>query len=799
MSKYPFPPALSIALAFSSAAFAQSVPTDIQLPGTQPGQVGELQSVVDCTTCHGGYDQSVEPVHHWHGSMMAQAARDPLFWATVAVAEQDFPGSGDFCIRCHSPGGWLGGRSTPTDGSALAGKDAEGVSCDVCHQLTDPSGLDHAGVQVAPFLAHDEGTLPAGYYGSSMLVLSPNGATQFGPYATSMPQHAMVQSAFHRRSDLCGSCHDVSNPAVGDLAPGHGAQVPLADGSFSGVPGTPVDTKAAFQNFPFAYGSVERTFSEHAAGLLSKTRVADFPNLPSELRQGAILDAYQAAIAGGPQGDYADGTMRLFSCQTCHMPPVQGKGAKQNGAPLRSDLPLHDITGGNAWVPEAIKHLDGKGGLVLGGGLTAAEEAALDAGVQRAVANLQSAAALEVDGNTVRIVNLTGHKLITGFPEGRRLWVNVRWKDAGGGLLREDGAYGDLEVQHQGSPLTVRALLDLEDPNGHVIEAHLGITQAWAAKLVGLGWDASLVLDYDRLTGAPEWTLGQLAQSPPGTVHETFHFVLNDTIVSDNRIPPYGYDYDEALVRSALPVPVNQFGDPGPGGTFEHWADIALSPPVGAASAEIDLFYQTTSWEYVQFLSLADTNASAHLAEAPDDLLDAWLNTGMSEPVVMASATWFPDCNGNGIPDAVDVGTGASADCNQNDVPDECEGAVETIRLGSPPNQSAFLPGLSSGPVVGATWDPWVDHAAFAPTAVLDLVGVAAQPANVPLPGLGTLLLDVSGPLPLFAVPSGSSFAIPIPLKCSLVGAQLTAQAASLDGLGGAALTNALDITIGAP
>jgi len=32
-----------------------------------------------------------------------------------------------------------------------------------------------------------------------------------------------------------------------------------------------------------------------------------------------------------------------------------------------------------------------------------------------------------------------------------------------------------------------------------------------------------------------------------------------------------------------------------------------------------------------------------------------------------------PDCNGNGVPDDVDIATSASLDCNGNDIPDECE------------------------------------------------------------------------------------------------------------------------------
>lgn len=91
----------------SIAVAAETVPTDIQQPGTQPQEVGNLESPDKCDNCHGGYNTSVEPAHNWRGSMMAQAGRDPIFWATLAIAEQDFDGSGDLCIRCHSTGGWL--------------------------------------------------------------------------------------------------------------------------------------------------------------------------------------------------------------------------------------------------------------------------------------------------------------------------------------------------------------------------------------------------------------------------------------------------------------------------------------------------------------------------------------------------------------------------------------------------------------------------------------------------------------------------------------------------------------------
>ena len=644
-----------VASCAASLSWGQSltVPTEIQQPGTQPGEVSNLETPDKCDNCHGGYNKAVEPAFNWRGSMMANAGRDPIFWATLAVAEQDFPGSGDLCIRCHSVAGWLAGRSTPTDGSGLTAGDADGVECDGCHKGTNPDNSEHLGAMTPPFIANDSGEpgAPAnGYHGSGMLSIW-GGSEKLGPYSDAVARHQFMQSGFHRDVRFCGSCHDVSNPAVGDLAHNHGAQSTGAPVMASGVPGDPVNGKAAFNNFPFQYGVVERTWSEFMSGRLGTTRVSDYASLPEDLKAGAIKAAFDAA-----RGDYQDGTPRYFSCQTCHMRPVTGQGANKRDAPVRADLPLHDMTGGNTWAPDAIQHQDSAGTLRLGGGLTALQVEAINAGKARAQQQLRLAASLSVSGNTLKVVNLTGHKLISGYPEGRRMWLNIKWYDPSG-LLREDGAYGDLGVTLDGSPRTVRTLLNLADPNTRVYEAHYGMTQEWANQLSGLGYSADLPLSYDRATGSTDRTLGQLAAQQSGASHETFHFVLNNTVIKDNRIPTYGMSYSEARKRNALPVPAGQYGAPGEGGTYRYWDEFALNPPDGATYATIDLLYQSTSWEYVQFLYLSGQRtttatggpASTFLAAEGRNLLDTWLATGMAEPVVMASTAWgTPPSNGGG-------------------------------------------------------------------------------------------------------------------------------------------------------
>jgi hypothetical protein len=469
-----------------------------------------------------------------------------------------------------------------------------------------------------------------------------------------------MHSQFHRDRDFCGTCHDVSNPVVGHEALNHGTQA-SADQVCHQTnsecnPNNAGDDRVAFTNPPYAYGIVERTFSEYKSGMISETLVSAHPDhpetsnysdLPADLKAGALEAVYNAATQNGTiDGHYDNPPMpRYFSCQTCHMRPVEGKGANKNGIPVRKDLALHDMTGGNYWMPEAIQYQDGQGKLRLGGGMSAEQVSAMDAGALRAREQLELAATLSVSGNTVKIINHTGHKLISGYPEGRRMWLNIKWHD-NTGLIHEDGEYGPLDVQvdldgdDQKETVQVNTILDLEGTNTRIYEAHMGMTKQWAADLVSLGYDTNLALSYDRVTGEPNYTLNELAESTTDTAHETFHFVLNNTVVKDNRIPPYGMRYDMARERNALPVPANQYGGGSPGSTYNYWDEVTLKPPAGATYATIDLLYQPTSWEYIQFLHLANNGNNAFLAEEGDNMLEAWLNTGMAAPHVMASTTW---------------------------------------------------------------------------------------------------------------------------------------------------------------
>jgi hypothetical protein len=523
------------------------VPTtlrDFDQPGTQPLGGGNFQEHTSCMGCHGGYDEATEPGRNFQGMMMAQAARDPLFYACLAVAEQDAPSSGDLCLRCHTPFGWMSGRSQPTSGSQLTALDRDGLSCDFCHREVDP--IYQAGVSPPEDLPVLAGLLPAhtpSGYSNGQYVIDP---TQYrrGPFSDPVAPHSFLVSPFHRSSEMCGTCHDVSNPAfdrvgVADYAPG-----PLDQ---------PADSVLSHRLMP-----LERTYSEWKNS------------------------AYPAGVyAPDFAGNKADGI--VASCQDCHLRDVSGYGCNDPAAPLRPDLPLHDMMGGNAWMPSVVA--------ALYPGETNAT--ALANGAARAVSMLQKAALVDVavvrEGDSARaditVTNRTGHKLPTGYPEGRRVWLHVVARDEGGAVVYESGAWDPATGVLASAPV--------------IYETHLGISPALGSAI--------------------------------GMIHgPTFHFVLNDSIYKDNRIPPQGFTNAAFAGFGGQPVDHDYAGLRYVDG--QNWDVTSVPLPASARSVRAEMFYQTMSKEYLDFL-VAENVTNTH----GQTLYNAWLAHGRAAPVAMAA------------------------------------------------------------------------------------------------------------------------------------------------------------------
>jgi hypothetical protein len=272
----------------------------------------------------------------------------------------------------------------------------------------------------------------------------------------------------------------------------------------------------------------------------------------------------------------------VATCQDCHMPDILGQGCDPDQYPNveeRPDLPLHDMTGGSSWLSRVLPeyaNLDPEVG------------AALTNGAHRSEYLLRHAARMQAEkvGDLLKVlvINDTGHKLPTGYPEGRRMWINVRFFDQEDTLLTEHGGYDDST-----------GVLSKEDTM--VYEVHPGI-----------GTNLASVLGVE-----------------PGP---SLHFVLNNQVYEDNRIPPRGFTNSE--FESFGGAPVGHHYDDG-----QHWDETYFEIPSESVRADVALYYQSTSKEFIEFLytnNVTDANGT--------NVYNMWVENDRCPPVLMTEAVW---------------------------------------------------------------------------------------------------------------------------------------------------------------
>ncbi len=619
-------PSIALVVVCVSVAVGLAGPGLIPLPtttdnfylrGTQPGALAAGNELFtannDCRGCHQHFG---EPAPHavipeeWSGSLMAQAARDPVFYAALDIAEADAPGSGNMCIRCHAPRAWLNGRATPTDGSAISRGDRDGVMCHFCHRLVDPFDVGFNAPQIdetilyelgddAPLQSYDHGNPPsAGNNGSGGYVIDPFDRrrgpfplTQDGfpspPAVICYEFHASAtygkceddfgdpagcptfRSPFHRRSDICGTCHDVSNPSF-HLNPVSG------DFEFNG-PGVAHPTGDKFDMAPS-----ERTYSEW---------------LKSDFAVGQGVD--MGGRFGGP------GQIFVSQCQHCHMPAHTSMGCAFNSQP-RDDIPSHTFSGASHWVLDAIAlHYGPDGPLpgfpppdpINGPDLEQHTVDALAANKLRNIGHLGLAADLEAsldDSQSpgtyqllVRVVNQAGHKLPTGYPEGRRVFLTVEFFNC-------DDLVVPFDVRGDYDPLTANL-------------------------------DAATTKVYEMVGGMDE-ALAAMTGHAAGATHD---FALTNTVIKDNRIPPRGFTNEKFAAIVASPVGYS-YAD------GQYWDDTYFDIPATAVGARILLSYQATSRAYIEFLRDNNPNAGIDPTNRGELAYALWETFGKSLPVVMS-------------------------------------------------------------------------------------------------------------------------------------------------------------------
>ncbi|MDH4230569.1 MAG: fibronectin type III domain-containing protein [Nitrospirota bacterium] len=671
-------------------------------PGTQqqelpnitfPAPYNVFEFVVTCMACHGGtIDQTAGHGANWGGSNMASAMRDPIFRANEVLVNNTVKnllgvdGTGNVCMRCHSPNGWLSGRFDPILGGAADGSDTiqsillstdtEGISCEMCHRVIGnvKSGRKTTGIDPATGLAitapiaspafnmlagvsdwpHQGNPYPEGpiageplgdstlqfhdgmgyggkysgsfipYFSDSPLIgdytgqtwgynpttpgvpwINPDGSYTFqfdkliGPpaddalYAISI-EHPTRDGSFIRTPEFCGSCHDLT--------------VPVAN---HGMPEQRTYTEWKYSDFGRAY----------AADPTAKTRCQDC-HMPTKKHEYA---------------DNAKVTLNVDPTLAGWYP--YGRDRNPNGGTA-----FHKLVGANRDLPQMMKILYPEVDLeVIGAptghdptifpGMLSDRGPMFDRATRNTEIALKEAASIAIidgpreRGNqgiydvTVKVTNNAGHRIPSGYPDGRRMWIGLEVKD-GAAVVYESGYYDQANAILSNSAA---------DP-----ALTLALTPAIDARV------DNAVMVYERGTCMTPLNLDSNA---PGVVCDSNGItsnLLNKSIAFDNKIPPAGFDYT-AYAANGVKFYTNQnvpctdgtagtclqpVEDPG---RFTDNTDTVTYTFIATSgltlTARAELYWQTHTREFMEHLNqglngLAATNQAGPRPEAPPSIFD---------------------------------------------------------------------------------------------------------------------------------------------------------------------------------
>jgi hypothetical protein len=517
----------------------------------------------------------------WAGTMMANAMRDPAFFATLSVANADIirllnnlyrhpanisnmltgrarqfetfndfmeflgindedievtagqlqpedilPITADLCLRCHGPVGWLEGRSEPK---------------------TNRSPFLKGQFWGAPFL---ENPIWLGYI-----------RYEFGD-----PRSANLLDESEGEMDgiQCDFCHRatdnfkrISNHDGTEMAYGNGGYFVTRSNPFCGRFRNCVKEEIRPAS-DFQKQSVFCGTCHDVTNPMIRTRTVVNGEVPEDMphpMERTYTEWYWSDFRNEKTCQDCHEPMKFLGAQTWMIYPVLYEmwgevDGKWRTNPYRYEVPERAVL----WKKAMERNRE-----------FMQREAAEMSFVETSVKGDQATV-------KVKVVNKTGHKLPTGFAEGRQMWIHIKATDGEDRLVFESG------FMEKGSLVRDKYFNGtyIEDPEISMIKIYE---------------QEALASDYDPTVVSPG--------------NEHFHFMLMNKIVKDNRIPPRGYNKAAYAADGAFIMPRHPKDTEYADGQYWDITSYTFTIPEWAKDkirVTADLMYQTFSKKYIEFL-----------------------------------------------------------------------------------------------------------------------------------------------------------------------------------------------------
>lgn len=499
------------------ALFA-STPTVLHAANQHRGLQAEFHTSDRCLACHNGLTtpqgKDVSIGFDWRSSIMGNSARDPYWQASVRREDIEHPESKaeieDGCADCHMP--------------------------------------------MARYEAKQKGML-----GEVFAHL---------PFDRDPEKNASAEDGV-----TCSVCHQISGQNFGKRE------------SFNGgfLVETPHSRNDHPEFGPFAIQNAQATIMQTSTGGFRPTAAE---HILDSAMCATCHTLYTKSIAPGGKvlGDFPEQVPyqewlhsdypNKNSCQSCHMPEVQGEAPiSAVMGQLRPGMRQHTFIGGNFFVLRLLNAYRNELSV-------SAMPAELTAEAERTVDFLQTRAArvtirkVDVSSNQldadILVENLTGHKLPTAFPS-RRAWLHVVVRDHNGQPVFESGAL---------------------NPDGSI---HGNVNDV----------DPSRFLPHYRsITSGDQVEIYEpILKDQDG--HVTTGLAAAVGYLKDNRLLPAGFqkqnaDKDIAVIGDAADDP--NFTDTG---NLVHYS-VALADVQGPFQIEAELWYQPIGFRWAHNLASYD-------------------------------------------------------------------------------------------------------------------------------------------------------------------------------------------------